>query len=259
MAACAAHAADPWADRVVSHASGAGAVPSYSDPLTALGMPERFTGEGVFPGAVTPFNPAWGGDELVSVGAGGHLIVAFDEPVVDDPANPYGLDLIVFGNAGFIDDFYPDGTVRPDGMLFGEGQLPLVEVSPDGVAWAPVTARIDALFPSLGYRDLTDPYSTSPGSVVSDFTKPVNPALNLAGMTFAQLVAAYDGSGGGTGIDLAGTGFWAISYVRFTNVSTSPAAFEVEALADVSAVPAPGTVGLLALVGVCASRRRREL
>jgi len=243
---------------MVSYAGGSGAVGAYSNPLTALGSPERFTGEGVFPSAVTPFSPAFGTDELVSIGAGGHLIVAFDEPVTDDPANPYGLDLIVFANAGFIDDFYPDGMTTASAAMFGVGVIPLVEVSPDGVTWRPVSAQIDALFPALGYTDLTDPYSLTPGSVPTDFTTPVNPALNPAGMTFAQLIAGYNGSGGGTGIDLAPTGFASISFVRFTNVSTAPAAFEVEALADVTPVPVPGTVGPLALAGLCVSRRRRR-
>src|SRR5690606_33848595 len=83
----AALAADPWADRVVSYEAGDEPAPGYTDPSRALGEPTRLAGVGVFPTAVTPFNPPWMPEELVSLGRGGSLVVAFDEPVTDDPLN----------------------------------------------------------------------------------------------------------------------------------------------------------------------------
>ncbi|MFZ4573944.1 MAG: hypothetical protein ACOYN0_06070 [Phycisphaerales bacterium] len=260
-----AFASDPWADRVVSYSAGFGAQVDYRTPSVVLGSPERITGEntpvGSFPGAVTPFNPAFGVDEILSVGAGGRVIVAFDEPVVDDPMNPFGLDLIVFGNAGFIDQSFSDpdvavGTATPEGALFGRGRGSAVEVSANGTTWFPVSGSVDALFPTLGYLDLAGPYDLGPGSVQSDFTRPVDPGLSPGGMSFNQLVAAYDGSGGGTGFDISTTGLPSISFVRITNVSLVSAAFEVDAFADVSPIPAPGAGVLLAL-GFAAARRRR--
>ena len=86
---CESAAASPWGFAVVSYDPGLGAAPGYQNPATALGAPERFTGEGVFPGAVTMFNSAFGTDEIVSIGEGGHLTVRFDQPVLDGPGNLY--------------------------------------------------------------------------------------------------------------------------------------------------------------------------
>ena len=87
---------DPFADEVIAYDQGANPAPGYTDPATALCSPQRFTGEGVFPSVVSPFSPPFGIDEIVSVGAGGHLIVRFDAPVTDDPVNPYGIDLLIY-------------------------------------------------------------------------------------------------------------------------------------------------------------------
>lgn len=41
-----------------------------------------------------------GTDKLVSLGAfGGSIVLGFEKPVVNDPANPYGVDFTIFGNA----------------------------------------------------------------------------------------------------------------------------------------------------------------
>ena len=69
VVATSASGADPWADRVVAFDAGVDPAPGYDDPATSLGEPSRFTGVlGGFPGAVTPFNPAWDTDQIVSLG-----------------------------------------------------------------------------------------------------------------------------------------------------------------------------------------------
>ncbi|MEE8508183.1 MAG: hypothetical protein V3T07_03885, partial [Myxococcota bacterium] len=167
---------DPFADVLLSFEAGQDAHPGFPDPTTTLGPPERFTGEGVFPGVVSAFNPAWGADEIVSIGSGGSLVVGFDTPVTDDPRNPYGIDLLIFGNTGFTDAAWPNGIVSTS--LFGaDGGT--VEISADGVNWIPVPAAApDGLFPTIGYRD-AGPYDEAPGSAPTQFTKPVDPALGL--------------------------------------------------------------------------------
>ena len=98
--------ADPYANAVVSFDVGAGGAAGFDDPTTALGAPERITGElAGFSGVVSIASPPFGTDELVSIGAGGHLTVRFDEPITDAPSHLFGADLIVFGNAGFLWDF----------------------------------------------------------------------------------------------------------------------------------------------------------
>jgi hypothetical protein len=243
-------AGDPWAAQVVSYSPGSGVNAGYDNPSSALGEPTRFTGVGVFPGAVTPFNPAYLGTEIVSIGPGGSLVVGFGQPVTDDPANPYGIDLLCFGNAGYIDTNFPTGT---SGGMFGAGGG-LVEVSADGLTWFATTVAADGRFPTLGYADLTDPYALNPGGVPADFTRPVDPAFDPTGLNFQQISAAYGGSGGGAGIDLATLGLAAVTYVRISNLSTSGTTVDIDGLSDVAPVPAPGA--MLCLAGLAVLRRR---
>jgi len=71
-----------------------------------------------------------------------------------------------------------------------------------------------------------------------DFTKPVNPSLdNVLGASGITLAAAdaiklYNGSGGGTGFDLAQTGFPSIQYIRVQGAAGYYAG-EVDAFSDV--------------------------
>ncbi len=249
-----ARAADPWADSVVSYTQGSDPVSGFTDPLSTLGSPERFSGEDTpFPSVVSPFSPPFRPHEIVSVGAGGWLTVRFDEPIVDDVRNPFGVDLLIFANAGFIGA----GQVGAPPAMFGVGGTATIEVSADGLSWASLGDHALDLFPTLGYQD-SGPFDGAPGSVRTDFTRPVDPSIglaDLAGLTLAQLVDLYDGSGGGIGFDLAPTGLSEITFVRVANHSGE--AFEIDAFADVS-VPGPGGVTLLASVGVCSSRRRRR-
>lgn len=261
LAASAASAADlhdPWADVVVSYDAGMDPSPGYTDPQVALGMPERYTGEGAYPGAVTPFNSAWGTDEIVSVGAGGHLTVKFDEPIIDAPAHLYGVDLLIFGNGAFIDGDYPNGRAAG---LFSDGPFS-VSVSADGSQYFTVATDLDdAMYPALGYLDLAGPYDPNPGAQPSDFLLPVNPAFTLADFvdkTFPEIVALYGGSGGGIPIDISSTGLGQVSYVRI-DVPLGASSPEIDGLA---AVPEPSSALLFGGMLWSAARwkqRRRSL
>lgn len=225
---------DPWADEVIEYVPGASPAWGFTDPATTLGEPTRFTGNVFSSGVVSPFFPAFGTDEVVSIGAGGHLIVSFDEPVLDDPRNPHGLDLIVFGNAGMIDASYPDGYAS--GGLFGaDGGL--VDVSQDGLIWHVVPDVLaDGSMPTIGWRD-AGPYDQEPGDLPTSFVRPVPPGLvpaDFAGMTTAQIVDTYALSGGGRAIDLAVVGLEWIAYVRVRNPSGALEHVEIDAFADVS-------------------------
>jgi hypothetical protein len=254
LAAAVAQAGDPWADQVVSYDAGSGAEPGYTDPQVALGAPERFTGEGEYPGAVTPFNPPWLPDEVVSVGAGGSLVVHFDEPITDDPGHLFGVDLIIFGNGSFLDSDWPNGRV---GGLWEEGPF-VVSISDDGANWIELPGEhYDAMFPPLAYLDLNGPYDPDPGSIPSDFTRPVDPDLtyaDFADRTFSEIVALYDGAGGGIPLDIGAAGVSEASYVRVDVMAgaTSP---EFDAFATVPET-ASGAF-LCALIVARAFRRGR--
>jgi hypothetical protein len=224
---------NPWADSVISFDEGVGGSPGYNSPATVIGEPTRLTGEGSWPGVVSPFNPPWLAEEIVSIGSSGSLVVAFDEPVVNDPANPWGVDLIVFGNTGCVDNSYPDGIVG--GLFSDDGGV--IEVSADGKQWVAITATLaDGLWPTRGYID-SQPYDSVGGIQPSDFTMPVDPRLTLSdvmGLNNDEFMEYYRTSGGGTPIDLAETGLDEISFVRISVSSTSKLSVEIDGMSDVN-------------------------
>ena len=69
--------------------------------------PGQFVNNAVFNDAAKALGPPLGGgtsapnnESVITLGAfGGSITLGFDAPITDDPLNPYGLDLIVFGNA----------------------------------------------------------------------------------------------------------------------------------------------------------------
>lgn len=251
IAGVASAGASPFASQVVNFNQGTGGVASYATPGNVLGSPTRYTGSLTpFPGAVTPFNSPFGSDELYSIGDGGFITVRFDVPVTNDSNNPFGIDLLVFGNSFFFDsiNFEPvANAVAADGGL--------IEVSPDGSVWTPVPGSIaDGLWPTLGYTDGSDPFGGPAGTALTDFTKPVDPSFSWTGKNYAQLVAGYNGSGGGAGVDIGALGLSQISYVRVSH--SGPGNVEIDAFSDVSPIPAPAS--LLALVGVFAVSGRRR-
>jgi hypothetical protein len=206
------------------------------DPVAALGKPTLFTDpSGPFGGVVTPFNSSFGVGETVSLGAGGSLVVQFAEPVANDPLNPFGIDLLVFGNSFAIGDFS-----GPEPVALGvAGEGGMIAVSADGVNFFDVAGAADGAFPTNAYVDVSGPFTTTPGAIESNFTQPVDPAFNVAGKTLAQLIAGYNSSGGGAGVDIGPTGLASISYVRISNPVGAAFTPEIDALADVASIPEP--------------------
>lgn len=243
--------AGPYGASIVSYAPGSGV--TLSDPAAALGEPSRFT-PGQFGGAVTPFAAPYLGSQIVSIGVGGQLTVGFSQPVVNDPLNPFGVDLLVFGNSFFFDPATFGPTAN---ALFGNrGQL---EVSPDGNTWTTVpNFRPDGVFPTLAYSDLTDPYSPTAGSILTDFTRPVDPTFAWQGIDLAGLITGYNGSGGGAGVDIGALGLSSISFVRVTVPTGETGLVNIDAFADVAAVPTPGAAIVLTLAAIGRGRRRRQ-
>jgi hypothetical protein len=263
IAATAAGAvASPFATTLLSYDAGANANPSYTNASSALGSAARTTGSGAFASGVTPFNPAFRADQLVSVGSGGHLTLGFDAAITNNASHRFGVDLIIFGNAFFVDQSFFDTDPTNDGSgvlgaepaVFGSAGIADVFVSADGIDWRLAAVTGLNLFPTLAYSDFTQTTPGGPGLLPTDYTRAIDPATtlaSLANLSFAELIARYDGSGGGVGIDIASTGLTSARFVRIEN--NSNAAFNIDA---VGVVPAPASVLALAGIGLLARRRR---
>jgi len=202
----------------------------YDDPCSVLGKPtteiyDPFTFETFHCSLVYA---AWntadpnGDNKLVTtLGDGAEIIVKFDHEVADDPCNPYGVDFIVFGNSFFENGGYLEpGTNMEDYFLtnptFIYSDPVIVSVSPDGNDWYTYSdgPYADASFPTNAYT--WDRENDCWGAEL-DWTRPVDPNLSESdfdGLSAADAIDLYNGSAGGTGFDLAESGFEWIRYVK---------------------------------------------
>ena len=220
-----------FADSVVDYRPGTGVDPHYAHPTAALGEPSRFT-PGAFGGPIDVFDAAYLSNQVVSIGPGGAITLRFRDAIQADPAHPFGLDFILFGNAGFVitNGDYSGGGIT-DGSLYGNNSGgSRVSVSGDGTTFYvlnPLLApTVDTWFPTDG---------------AGDFFLPVSPALKAAdfsGKNLEQIAALYVGSGGGAGFSLG----WAqddlgrsvfVDSAQFVRVESVGGKFEIDAIAAV--------------------------
>lgn len=263
---------------------------NFKDPQAALGRPTvDTTGDDFYfamddPAPVNAVYSAFRHNELCTVGydddATGYLELKLGRRVYDNPLNPFGCDLIVFGNTKqVIGNSQPWENGDPQAVTVGDGAFAepgAVLVSQDGVTWrrlpdpaaqsstTPAVRGADDFAPTLGR--VYDPANPDT-SINTEYwtnqwwghptnpTYPVDPSLapgDFAGMTVAQVAAAYNGSAGGTGLDLQdlapadyaalatdpNTGMKWIRYVRIENPKDESGEYygvgsEVDAVADV--------------------------
>jgi hypothetical protein len=237
-----------FATSVTSYQPGSGPAAAFQDPTRALGAPTVFIGYQ----DADPFNAPYAATDLVSVGTGGSLTLAFSQPI-RNTSHAFGLDFNIFGNSGFVitNGDYAGGGIT-DGSLYGQNYgSTRVSVSADNV-------NFFTLNPMLA--PLVDGYF--PSDAAGDFRLPMNPALtgsSFAGLNLAGIRALYAGSGGGTGFDISwaqdGLGnavaLGSISYVR---IEVLDGKSEIDAIV---AVPEPTTWALLLLGAGTLIRERR--
>jgi hypothetical protein len=259
--------ASPYATELVSYSSSLTGSSLYNDPTAVLGQPStKFYNGSVSDSALRRIKlvePAWykgpdgsGGSQklITTINSGQYVEVKFDHQVTDDADNPYGQDFIVYGNSFFVGNGSVSDstnmntyTLSSSGSVFAENMK--VSVSQDGINWYTYDngPYADAMFPTNAY--LWDSENACWTDTESDYTKPVNPNLtnsDFAGKTAAQAIALYDGAAGGTGFDLAESGYSWIQYIKVEGV-TGYSGGEINGFADVAAVPEPATFGLLAM------------
>jgi len=240
-----------------------GIAPQFSDPASALGRPTvdtrgdgGATGSPLDPVVVLPVNPPFRGEEVVSIGEGGHLTLRFDHPVEDDPRNPCGIDFIVFGNALHNlggGQFWMNGDPNLFTMQLASlsAEPGVVEVSQDGEQWfvfdlsdvqpPRATPLADTAMPTLGR--IYDPPNAEPSlpgnqwwGRPTDPTRPVNPdwsAADFVGLTVAQYARRYGCSAGGTGFDLRDVGLDGVRFVRISNNDGDELTPDIDAVSDV--------------------------
>jgi hypothetical protein len=223
-----------FADAVIDYNLGSGFAIGFTNASTVLGAPTV---------SANPFSPAFRNTQLLSIGAGGYLTVQFSTPILNDAANPYGLDFMIFGNAGFVitNGNFSGGGIT-DGSLFGNNPgSTRISVSADNITYCllnpSLSPVVDGLFPTDG---------------AGNVNQPVNPSLtgsDFAGQGLDGIRSLYNGSAGGMGYDIG----WAqddfgnsvsLPSVSFVRVDVLSGKSEIDAFA---AVPEPSTVSLALL------------
>lgn len=256
--------ASPFATEVVRASGPFGSAP-YHDTNSVLGAPatsfrDTFSATGrrvkLVEAAynVAPTNTGLlTTNLLLTFGAGSEVTVRFDQPIQDDPAHPYGVDLLVFGNSFFLPNQFVNessdmGACLLNSAIFSEplkisvspgftGQPGEVAGDPDTWPWYRYDNGpfADSAFPTHAYHwnRATTNWTSDP----MDFTKPVNPAMrsvfSTGGLTAADGIDLYNGSGGGTGFDLRESGFAWIQYVKVQGIDPDFSDGEVDAFAAV--------------------------
>jgi len=214
-----------------------------NNPDNALGRPTVDTdGDGMYIDeyAIAPVNPvnsAFRYDELLFIGEGGHVSFKFNHPVRDDENNPYGVDLIVFGNAA---QTIGGGTgwTNGDPELFNVGfggfsEPGIISVSQDGIIWYSFTNDQDFMSGDSNFIKLPsdandgpfcDSFASTLGRVYDPcnpdqsigtwnkyWAEPTNPTLpvdpdksfaDYGGVSLADICLVYGNSAGGTGYDI---------------------------------------------------------
>ena len=260
-----------YAAQVISYSPGTTPAGGFTTAAAALGQPERFTGEGVFPGVVSPFNPPFLSNEIVSIGEGGQITLRLSNYAL--PVGGGALEIGVFESVGIADTNYPNGQAGSPATAFGPDKA-IVEVSADGIGWVGL-GNILFDVPANGYTDVSSPYSSVPGSALSDFQQPFTGNLaSFNGLPYSHpsnfdMLDLLNGSGGGTWLDISGTGLPQVGFIRFSvpddgnpNVGQN---FELDAVSISHAAmgaptPEPATI-LQCGIAMCCwmwARRRRQ-
>ena len=239
------------------------------DPQAALGKPSLkcrtgSSGSTVF--RIKLVEPAFnlsdiGERVLVTIEEGEYIVVKFDHKVVDYPNNLFGQDVIVFGNSFFFiqGTAYIDDTtdIATRYLTASGGVYPgsiVVSVSQDGEAWHTFENGPwgDNFFPTQAYK--WDRAAISWLDEEMDFTRPVEPNLastDFGGISVADAIDLYDGSGGGTSFNLNDlpdyndlsidpeTGYRWIQYVKLEGGAGIFSGGQVDAVSDVAACGDP--------------------
>jgi hypothetical protein len=218
-----------FADSVLSYESGTGFAAGYTNVSAAVGGPA--------PGSsVTPYAPPFSKSQLVSIGAGGEITLQMDSPILNTPANPYGLDFIIFANSFFVVNGGSGQSATTSGSVFFHQNTTVIQVSQDGVNWYTLNPALAPMpgewFPAYGA-----------GNPVLPMDPSLMNSADFAGLTLTQVESLYNGSAGGTGYSLS----WAqdssgnsvdLASADYIRIEVQSGVLDMDA---VSVVPEPAT------------------
>jgi hypothetical protein len=239
------HAADDFADQVVSYVQGTGSNANFKTPGVALGAPVSGN-DGSTPYSIV--YPAYKNTQIVGIGNGGELTLMFNTPITNDPVNhAFGMDFTIFGN-----EFLVNGSSGFSGAFTRPGLS--VWVSEDNVDYyklnVPHGYGADDWFPEQG---------------TGNPLLPMDPSLPLSsvnGLNQAQVLSLYNGSAGGASFSLS----WAqdadgnpvsLPSISYIEVQGTSGFGYVDAVSRVQNVPEPAGTGLL-LAGTATLGFRRR-
>jgi hypothetical protein len=235
-----------FANGVVSYNPGSGFSPNFTNSNAALGAPASGTG-------ISPFAPPFSTSQIVSIGAGGSLTLQFNTPILNNPADPYGIDMMIFGNSFFVVTSGSGSSAITSGAIFTSTVSTRVEVSTDRSTWFTLDP---GLAPNVGTYFPTD-------GTGNPFV-PVNPAFTSAdfnGLNLSGIRSLYGGSAGGAGFDLS----WArdgngnsvdLQSASFLRIDVLSGRTQIDA---VSVVPEPGAwvIAAIGVLSLAIVRRRK--
>lgn len=245
-------AAVPAADAVVSYAPGT-APSGYQTPAAALGElnPDTNAGNSFGYGALTPFNAAWQGSQMVGIGAGGSLTLHLAETAAK---------IGVHTGVGLNNQGPGNGQNTNPASTYTNPRQSLVEVSTDGVGFVSL-GTIDFDSPSNFFDEgITSPtFQSTPGAHAADFAKSFSSVLaDFNGKDWAGTLDVLNGSAGGEWLDLSPVLPAGANFVRFSVPLGQLDPMFVDAVA---VVPVPEPAGMMVLAAVPAlllGRRRRN-
>jgi len=271
--ACAAtaHAAS-YASRVMSYTPGT-ANPIWQNSSAALGAASALTGENPaasnyfgFPNILSPFSPAYQGDEIVQIGEGGELTLQLSNFALVGS----GKEIGIFTNVGLIDADYPNGFNTNPATSFGGGTAQ-VSVSADNLTWKPLGSKTFVM-PSFLFPNVPPYASAPPPSVqMADFGQPMPNGFScFDGHDWTKTQNCFQistnvWSAGGDWLDLGSSGLSQVGYIRFEIPSDGDPNTDLRLAIDTvainnanvgAAVPEPASLLVLPLIGLALCRRR---
>jgi hypothetical protein len=235
---------------------------SFNDP-TVVGDPTSSPLSGLtdfdFPpvGIISPFEPPSDSDQAVTVGYGGTITLMFPQPINVVPGGTIG----VFTTTGLVDTDYNSGLAGSTASTF-EDQSAIVQVSLDGKKWYSLGMQVFSN-PENYFTNATDPYGTSipDNAQVADFGQPFYGTLSsFDGLDYAQILSLFNGSAGGTWLDLTGISLTQVQYIQFSEPEgvvpmTSFVGISAIAASDQSVPEPTSAAALLVLAGLMLRRR----